>query len=237
MNDNNQPEIKVFVVGSQKEYAKFLNKYTLVDSLSEAELVIFTGGTDVSPHLYNEDKIVETESSNIIRDSAEISIFEECVYLGIPMLGICRGAQFLTVMNGGKLIQHVEGHNTGGHNIVDVRTKKIYQDSSGHHQMMYPYLLKSEEYNIIALASPDRSSVYKGLSCIEPDFTERNLREPEIVFYYNTGSLCIQGHPEWANPNSEYVKYCNDLIKETFGLPRKQYSFEYSEYSWWKAGC
>lgn len=35
------------------------------------------------------------------------------------MVGICRGAQFLNVMAGGKMIQHVEGHAIHGtHEIV-----------------------------------------------------------------------------------------------------------------------
>lgn len=206
-------KLKVFVVGPAKGYASFLNvDYELVNDINDCDFAIFTGGTDVDSIKYGEERIPESESPDFVRDQYETEMFWSLRAHGIPMLGICRGSQFLTVMNGGKLVQHINGHG-GGHNIVDLKTKKIYTDTSGHHQMMYPFHLNNEDYKIIAYASPDRSDVYLGLSCIHLDFKERNLREPEIVYYPRSRCLCIQGHPEWGYP-TPYSNYCNELILE-----------------------
>jgi len=36
-------------------------------------------------------------------------------------------------------------------------------------------------------------------------------KDTEIVWYPSTGSLCVQGHPEYV-PTSEFATFCIDLI-------------------------
>ena len=43
---------KIFVVGSALNYADFINDSILTSDMSEADIVLFTGGSDVSPALY-----------------------------------------------------------------------------------------------------------------------------------------------------------------------------------------
>src|SRR5206468_3407306 len=90
-------------------------------SVLEADLVIFAGGADVDPVLYGEVPH-ETTCCDPKRDQQDMDLYLMCVEHGIPMLGICRGAQFLHVMNGGKLWQHVDKHY-GDHRIFDIRKK------------------------------------------------------------------------------------------------------------------
>ena len=71
----------------------------------DVELVVFTGGADVDPSLYRETMEVRTHS-DLARDLFEKMFYKACRTYVVPMVGICRGAQFLTVMNGGKLKQH-----------------------------------------------------------------------------------------------------------------------------------
>jgi gamma-glutamyl-gamma-aminobutyrate hydrolase PuuD len=52
------------------------------------DLVVFTGGEDVSPDYYNEEKGIHTHN-NTKRDEYEYDIFEKYKY--VPKLGICRG--------------------------------------------------------------------------------------------------------------------------------------------------
>ena len=58
----------------------------------------------------------------------------EAQNLGISIIGVCRGAQFLCAFAGGKLIQHMTGHH-GDHSITTV-DGRVYQSSSDHHQLM-----------------------------------------------------------------------------------------------------
>jgi len=66
--------------------------------------VVFTGGADVSPFMYGEKKLSVT-CNDEHRDEQEKLFFER--YTKVPKVGICRGGQFLNVMNGGKMWQHV----------------------------------------------------------------------------------------------------------------------------------
>ena len=64
-------------------------------------------------------------------------------------------------MSGGKLIQHVTGHNTT-HNIEFVSHFRNLElpITSSHHQMMFPYNMNSENYKIIAQSSYFKSNTY-----------------------------------------------------------------------------
>lgn len=79
----------VYVVGEAKHYANFITGVKLVDTLEKADIVIFTGGEDVDPSLYGEEKYQET-FSNIERDLYEKSIFEQ-IKPNQLVVGVCRG--------------------------------------------------------------------------------------------------------------------------------------------------
>lgn len=179
------------------------------------DLIFFTGGEDVDPMYYNESKGRFT-GINKNRDKKESGMmFFPRQFANTPKLGICRGAQFLTVMSGGKLIQHVNGHAMGGtHSIV---FEKPYsgvelQITSTHHQMMFPYEMPKENYNIIATSKNFLSNTY-----LNGQNEEKNLpqefEECEIVYYPITNALCIQGHPEFSSCPSDTSNFCVKLIR------------------------
>lgn len=176
------------------------------------DLIIFTGGEDVDPSFYNE-KEGKFTYSNIERDNLEYSIFHRNSYK-IPKLGICRGAQFLTVMCGGSLIQHVENHNSVTHSITLNTGEKINLPSD-HHQMMYPFNILSNNYEILGHSTHFRSSVYLDGDNKNKDIDKSTFLEPEIVYYKNFNSLAIQAHPEWCDYQSKDFLYVKNLILKT----------------------
>jgi gamma-glutamyl-gamma-aminobutyrate hydrolase PuuD len=184
-----------------------ITKIKDVEDLPKIDLVYFTGGEDVSPDFYGQG-VGKFTTFNKKRDDLEYSNFNN-VFYGTPKLGICRGAQFLTVVNGGKLIQHVTNHNTD-HNISINNSLEIPITSS-HHQMMFPYDLPKEQYELIAHSTYFKSNTYLDGNNEEIKLPKGFL-EPEIVYYPNSNSLCIQGHPEWMNPDCKTVTYINNLI-------------------------
>ena len=66
---------------------------------------LFTGGHDVSPDLYHEDPLPGLISSCRKRDVMESYVLEKAIAADKPILGICRGIQFINVMLGGTLYQ------------------------------------------------------------------------------------------------------------------------------------
>lgn len=118
-------------------------------------------------------------------------------------------AQYLTVLNGGKLIQHVNNHRNSNHTI-EFKRGVVLNVSSDHHQMMYPYDLKPENYELIAYAQKYLSDIYLNGNNENIQLPD-NFLEPEIIYYPKTNSLCIQPHPEW-DINSNSSNYLLQLI-------------------------
>lgn len=182
--------------------AEFIQAYrTTPENLdwSTVDLMVFTGGSDVTPSLYGEDKHYTT-INDYTRDLREKAMFKVAEVHKIPKVGICRGGQFLNVMNGGKLHQDIRGH--GQSHSVYLRT--AYGEfppeimvTSTHHQMIIPAV----GAEVFAYAS--------NLS-----FTEEE--EPEVVFYPSTLSLCVQYHPEIMVPDSDGYKYFQSLVHTLF---------------------
>lgn len=174
-------------------------------------LILFGGGTDVSPALYGAKPSRHTSTGHIqditYRDSFEASVFAFARANKISMLGICRGGQLLCAMSGGKLIQHVTGHNAGLH-LITTDEGVIIPTSSVHHQMMYPFEIP---HHTLAWTTKPRSNGYimddhKKLSEIPS--------EPEVVYFQETKALAIQGHPEYMNEETPFVKYTQQLVRQ-----------------------
>ena len=81
--------------------------------------LVLTGGPDVDPASYGHDKHPATdEPPPRLRDAWEFALLRGALTRGLPVLGICRGAQVLNVALGGTLHQHlpdVVGHT--GHQL------------------------------------------------------------------------------------------------------------------------
>jgi putative glutamine amidotransferase len=75
--------------------------------LSELDGVVLTGGGDVDPVLYGEDRHPTVEDAEPGRDEFEIDLARRAVEADLPLLAICRGAQVLNVAAGGTLVQDI----------------------------------------------------------------------------------------------------------------------------------
>ena len=201
---------KIFVCSQSYYLTPFKSLFKEVGQIHRADVVMFTGGADVSPNLYGEP-LGEYTYSDRERDEQEVCYANYAIGKGLPMLGICRGAQFLTVMAGGKLIQDVTDHGVT-HNIYELDGGGMFpiSMSSTHHQMMHPYGLDKRDYKVIAFARHRSKHYLDGWNKAIP----HSGIEPEIVWYPKIRALAIQGHPEIMDPESEGVQYCQQLVKE-----------------------
>lgn len=174
-------------------------------SVLEADLVVFAGGSDVDPVLYGETAH-ETTHVDPHRDQRDMDLYLMCVENGIPMLGVCRGAQFLHVMNGGKLYQDIDKHY-GDHRIFDIRQKDFIQKvSSVHHQACRSNVNNGQQ--IIATSGDARKRWLNAT-----DKADGAKADIEAYFYRSTCCLGVQGHPEYQGYQA-YTKWVLELINQ-----------------------
>jgi putative glutamine amidotransferase len=69
--------------------------------------VVFSGGADVDPSWYGHEPYELTVAVPPVHDLFEITLARRALELGMPVLGLCRGAQVLAVADGGTLTQDV----------------------------------------------------------------------------------------------------------------------------------
>lgn len=199
--DKKEKNYKVFVVGYGKSYGSWIEGQP-VDTMEEADVVVLTGGEDISPKIYNEPAGRNTaygssKTQLSTRDSMEVAAYEQAVKLGKVIWGTCRGAQLICALNGGKLIQDMDHGSSHKIHFYDGRYSCV--TNTLHHQMVYPYNLKNKEDYFVLANSYGLSTYYldgNDRPMEMPDRTEGGIiKEPEFVYYPKTKALGIQGHP------------------------------------------
>ena len=116
---------------------------------------LFTGGADVAPSYYGEEKKDTCGEIEENRDKLEMAVLKRALDSGKPILGICRGIQIINVAMGGTLYQDIptefeteiahkqtEGQNDPSHTILveegspleTVVGKRTMTGNSFHHQ-------------------------------------------------------------------------------------------------------
>lgn len=184
---------KIFPVGTGATLINWMGG-ELATSLESADLVAFPGGADVNPMMYGEPRHPATQFNEQL-DKYEIDAFRRARDLKKRLIGICRGAQLLCVQAGGRLVQH-QGNI---HNFHDIMTYdgRIVSVSSDHHQAMYPWKMKPEQYAILGWSiglsrfhlNGHSEEVVNGIAPLS--------MEIEAAFFPEIKALCLQPHPEW----------------------------------------
>lgn len=194
----------VFIVGGDYNIEKMFaaNGWRVTRNFDKADVVQFTGGSDVSPELYGERKHPETYNSPE-RDKFEKELYQQARHQKKVLAGICRGGQFLNVMNGGSMWQHIPDHShcSGPHTLYTSRRKAPITATSTHHQMIRP----SPKAELVGWAYESDMSL---AGHPNGDY------DVEIVIYRETKSLCFQPHPEYCEPYDKLPELYLELIKE-----------------------
>lgn len=163
--------------------------------VQHCDAILLWGGEDIAssyygeqPHPQNQNRSGQPSKRDIHEWGAMVAAQSE----GIPIIGVCRGAQFMTAFAGGKLIQHMHGHH-GDHDVTTY-DGKVYQTSSCHHQAMLP---EGTEHEVLAKAGDIN----------------------EVVYYPAIKGFAIQGHPEWMNKTDPFVQWCFKEITQRLLTP------------------
>jgi putative glutamine amidotransferase len=177
--------------------------------LKEPGMLIIHGGEDISPTLYHKKKSRRTWAgeSPSSRDAAEWALIKEAKTLGIPIMGICRGAQMLCAFAGGFLVQDVSRH-AGRHHNVKTKDDHLFPVNSLHHQMMYPF---DVEHEMIGWTPAKLSDHYDS----EDELIEVPV-EPEFVYFPECKGYAVQWHPEMLPANVLSTKYVVNRLEKDF---------------------
>jgi putative glutamine amidotransferase len=175
--------------------------YEVVSDYKDAHLIVLGGGTDVNPMFYGEVIEQFTDQPDHKRDAFCAMLYNHARAKDKPIVGICRGAQFITAMQGGRLIQHITDHQDYMHRVMFDKTlaedetepqSGVMEVTSSHHQVMIP------GPDVAVLARSDEG------------YAEITLFGRSDSFQVD--ELAVQGHPEWVDKDHEFQQWFMKFI-------------------------
>ena len=91
--------------------------------------VLLTGGGDIDPVFYGENRHQSVEDAEPGRDEFEIDLARRAMEQDLPILAICRGAQVLNVAAGGTLVQDIPTAVTTdlSHSITEPKNRLAHE--------------------------------------------------------------------------------------------------------------
>ena len=165
---------------------------------------IFTGGQDVDPSCYGEERKPECQESAKIRDDFELLLAKECLRAGKPVFGICRGLQLLNVAAGGTLIQDIASEvDTGIAHPQEDRTVKYAHSVQTVEGTYFASILGKEPFMV-------NSFHHQAAKKIAPGFRAGILSPDGIVEAIESVSSpwikAVQWHPERMDKDEPFSK-------------------------------
>lgn len=174
-----------------------LDKEELNDMKGKFSGFLLTGGHDVSPGLYGEQKENVCGTCSAERDRLESMIFSYALHEDVPVLGICRGIQLINVLMGGTLYQDLPSRILGKVKINHLMTapynRHVHYVDILRDTPLYD-VLKKEYIGVNSYHHQGIRDVGKGLevmACSEDGLVEA-VYTPDRRFIWG-----IQWHPEF----------------------------------------
>lgn len=186
---------------------------TTWDDVVGCHTIVLWGGVDISPALYGQkaNRFCQALDVPSRRDILEWGCLQTALNNDVNIIGICRGAQLLSVFSGGSLAQDISFHQNG-HNVV-TSEGEIFHTAGDHHQMMLP---NPETSTLLAGSNQNKEpefyiGPYESITTLPPGF-----KVPEAVYFHQINALGFQWHPEWMAPSSRGYTYCVEKVSELF---------------------
>lgn len=192
------------------------NEEVVKEQLLNVQGLILSGGHDVDPHNYGEEPEQKLGDIWPERDKFDMRLLKLAEENGIPVLGICRGAQIINVYHGGTLYQdlsyrkektlkHSQGQTPtllthtvktiAGTKIAELLGKKEMQTNSFHHQLIKDV---ADDFKVSA-------------RCVDGVV--------EAIENEDASVIAVQWHPEMLH---RVVPYQNNLFKYIIDNAKKK---------------
>ncbi len=186
------------------EYLKWLDHfnadYCVLDyrssdafsTFDKCKALILTGGIDIYPELFNDwDSKPDAVKYNPERDGFEFKILESAVCRNLPVLGICRGCQFINVYFNGSLIFDIESVRKVNHRALDDKKMRLHSVNVVEDSVLYNITGKKE--GVVTSShhqSVDRPGEGIRITSKSPDGIVESIEHSDKFI------LGVQWHPE-----------------------------------------
>lgn len=164
--------------------------------------LVLTGGEDVDPARYGEQRHEKVRAVNAARDATEAALIQEARARGTPVLAICRGIQMLNVALGGTLVQDIPSQC----NTDIVHDEEGPRDSRSHEVSIEPGSLiakavGTEHLTVNSFHHQSVKRVADGMrvTARSPDGIIEGLESTEDDWWV----MAVQWHPEEMNESTE----------------------------------
>ncbi|WP_394404653.1 gamma-glutamyl-gamma-aminobutyrate hydrolase family protein [Streptococcus sp. 20-1249] len=173
------------------------NYVAMIDKL------ILSGGQNVHPKFYGEEKSIDSDDYSLERDEFELALIQEALKQGKPIFAVCRGMQLLNVALGGSLHQDIENHwqedLTGTSHDLQIRpgsrVSRLFQESR----------------QVNSLHRQSIKTLGEGLVV-----TAKDPRDETIEAYEGDSLLGLQWHPEFLMENSQANRRLFEYLVQEF---------------------
>lgn len=172
--------------------------------------LIFSGGSDIEPAIYNGSLHPDISKANQKRDPFELVLARLALNMGIPMLGICRGIEVLSVASGGTLVPHIPDEfgeivaHTGGPTQTVKHQVKIEQKSR------LASIMQATEVTVVSWHHQAVRNVPTGwgISALALDGVIEALEHEEHPW-----AIALQWHPELALDDPQQQRIFHSLVE------------------------
>ena len=185
--------------------------------IDKVDGVLLTGGHDVDPAIYGEAPINSSVVPCSVRDKMEAEILRLALDKDMPVLGICRGIQFLNAYLGGTLYQDlptqhpsvIEHHQKPPYDVPI--HKVIVAEDSSLFSLLKTSTLSVNSYHHQAIKEPA-----KGLKimAVSEDGLIEAVEMPGKRFVW-----AVQWHPEFSyRTDDSCMKIFREFVEKSFTL-------------------
>lgn len=163
-------------------------------TLDRIDGVLLTGGVDVDPAYYGEQRHPMLGEVNDARDAFEMLLIDRAVRRGMPVFGICRGMQVLNVALGGTLWQDIPSQvpEAGNHSQGDSTTL------IAHTVLIEPGTVSAQVMGVTSVETNSRhhQSVCKVAPTLKVTAWSTDGIDEMLEGYPERPILAVQWHPE-----------------------------------------
>lgn len=167
--------------------------------LAQCDGLLLQGGSDCAPESYGETPLQPEWAGDATRDAYETRLVRSAEALGLPILGLCRGAQILNVACGGTLFQDIGTQVDGA---------LVHRDWHRYDELEHDVKLANGSWihGVYGRAEILTNSVHhQSIKDVAPGF-EVTARAPDGIIECiertadpSRWAVGVQWHPEWLD--------------------------------------
>lgn len=190
----------------------FLYEDDALEFMERCDGLFLTGGADIDPAIYKEDKKDTCGEIQPDRDKSDLNLLKAAVRLKKPVMGVCRGSQLLNAFFGGTLYQDLPTEFSNSINHRDLSNIKKAISHTVTIVKGSPLNILLGEESITVNTSHHQGYKTLGEKSVPMAYAPDGLVES---FYIDDPELWVrayQWHPEMQNFNVIADKILNDFI-------------------------